>query len=393
MVEVGTVRKKTAKNGAGASKEAYLLAGCVDARRDAAVRTLIEKHLDPDFEMFDLEKLDGLSADVQKIINAASTAPVGSRKKVVIVDRVGRLLWDSQSILAGFIARLPQQTCLILLAEEKDTPRRTRAQQAKGDALLDEENEPDENSEEGGKRQKGLRSELVTAIKKHGSYVEFPKPRFDDIETLIQEASRAQGKRIEPAAARVLAQYLASNTSLIDKEIEKLAAYVGERNSITVKDVDDVVFVLPEDRIFRMMDAIADGYSGQALRLLDETLASGAKPENEALRVLAMIARQVRLLYQTKYLMTQPGFRGIDSITDDQEAVLMRRPALSSLHPFQKAKLVEQTRKFSLEELEGQLKQILECELALKGLGEHGGSRKVVLETLVMKLSQRKTTA
>jgi DNA polymerase-3 subunit delta len=83
-------------------------------------------------------------------------------------------------------------------------------------------------------------------------------------------------------------------------ELEKLVAYVGERSSITVRDVEAATSHLAESTIFMLVDAIGERRADAALRALAEILREEAPPY-----VLFMIARQFRMLLRTSTLVAR----------------------------------------------------------------------------------------
>jgi DNA polymerase-3 subunit delta len=84
--------------------------------------------------------------------------------------------------------------------------------------------------------------------------------------------------------------------------LEKLINYVGERNTITVADVEAVLKRTKKDPIYELTNAIADRNTQKALFFLDSLLAS----EFHALQVLAAIVNQIRKLLLAKDFAQSP---------------------------------------------------------------------------------------
>lgn len=357
-------------------KTVYLFSGEVDPRRDSAVEKILIQALDPDYTDFDLERFDGNGASGESIISAAAMVPFGSPRKVVIVDRIERLIPDDQLRVAAFIPKLGR-SCLILLAGESDSSQKKSSK-----------SQEDESPKQ--KRKKGLQPELAKAVKEHGAVINFAKLKSDALSRLVLEAVTAHGKKIERAALEALANSIASSPSILDSEIEKLAAYTAERNTITLADVDQVVPKSAEDRVFPLIDAVAMRKADRAIQLLNETFSASAKPDTEVPRILALMGRHFRMLYQTKFLNSQ-GVRHLGSVPEKLQSMLMQEPKQSPVSgaDWQQKRLLAQAGYFSMEQLERCLKHVLVCELAVKGLGADGGSPRLALEMLVLKLSQR----
>ena len=84
-----------------------------------------------------------------------------------------------------------------------------------------------------------------------------------------------------------------STPPLIDREVEKLAAYLGERNTITVADVENVTTRSPEDRVFPLIDAVAAGILG-----LDHFAELGFGQVELLLPGLSILRRKIALKMQ-----------------------------------------------------------------------------------------------
>lgn len=356
-----------------------MFSGEIDPRREAAVDELVAQAVDPDFATFDLEKFDGVTAAAERIIGSVATAPLGSAKKVVIVDRVDRLSQQDQARVAGFMPKLPARSCLILLADEESSAKRRSKQTRK-------EREPFDEDAEQRKRKKGLQPELVAAVRAHGKVVSFAKLKSEDLSRLVMGAVRKHGKAIEPSALKALMRSVEASPAVIEKEVEKLAVYTADRDTIRASDVNEVVCKSPEDRIFRMIDAVAARRPDLAILLLNETLSASAKPDDEAPRILGMLGKHFRWLYQAKFLRSK-GVRDPVSVPDELQSMLAREHSPLTGVDWQRRKIFQQADLFSLDELRKCSKQVLACELAVKGLGE-GGSPRLNLEMLVLRLSQ-----
>ncbi len=107
----------------------------------------------------------------------------------------------------------------------------------------------------------------------------------------LAEAQRL-GKRFERGAAERLADLLGPDQGLCAMEIEKLAMFVGERPTITIADVSEMVGQSREEKIFAVMDAAAAGDSAGAVRLWRSTLATDPAAEYRAVGGIAFVLRK-----------------------------------------------------------------------------------------------------
>lgn len=359
-----------------APSRVYLFTGEPDVRRRDAVSELVRQMVDPSSEGFDLEIVDSEDASAASILSAVTTAPFMSERKVVVVERVDRLNQDDQERIAAFLPKLPALSCLILLAGE-DSSSKSKQSKAK-----EKESEEDENQS---KPKKGLNSALQKAVKANGTVVSFGKMKSDQLEQMAVSMARKHGKKLDARSANALGRSVEGNAVLLEREVEKLAMYVGERDAIAMADVEAVASRSPEDRVFGLIDAIGARRSGEAMRLLDETLAASPKPESEVLRILAMMGRHFRMLYQLRYLKEE-GIRHFGSVPEEILDLLPGEPSVLSIQDWQRNKLLAQVGYFTSAQLKACLKGVLECELAAKGLGAETASNRLSLEMLLVRL-------
>ncbi|MBP6965063.1 MAG: DNA polymerase III subunit delta [Armatimonadetes bacterium] len=370
--------KKDARPDAASISRVYLFTGESDVRRRSAVADLTGTLVAPASEGFDLETVDGDSSSAEAVLSAVSTAPFMSERKVVVVERVERLPQDDQEAIAAFIPKLPALSCLILLAGEN-------AASASKQSNSKPSEEDDEDEQKGRREKKGLSTALQKAVKAHGTLVSFAKLRSNEMQSVATATARKLGKTLNPGAAAAISRAVEGSAALLEREIEKLAAYVGDREEITMADVQSVATLSPEDRVFALIDAIGGKQAGEAMRLLDETLAASPKPEGEVLRILALLARNFRLLYQMRF-MKEAGVRSHESAPEEIRDLLPKDQSVLSLSEWQLRKLAPQTGCFTSAQLVQSLRAVLDCELAIKGLGAEAASNRLSLEMLLVKL-------
>ncbi|MHB1001158.1 MAG: DNA polymerase III subunit delta [Armatimonadota bacterium] len=358
----------------------YLFTGEADTRRDSALNIIIDQVIDHDFKIFDLQRFDGDNTSASEILAAVSTMPMGSMRKVAVVDRADRLSADDQSKIAKTIPKLSDHSCLILLTGDDSGSKKKQSSTSK-----------DQSDDDDDRKRKGLRAELSNAVKGTGKVISFAKMKSQDIGTLISEIVKSHNKAIDPQALQALIRSSESNPSFIEREIEKLVIYIADRNSITAADVDKLIPRPAEDRVFPLIDAVAAGRSELAINLLNETFAASLKPDQDVLKTISLLARHFRLLYQTKYILTQSGSRNLNALQEDHKLLLMREQNPLSISSWQQDKFMDQSRYFKLDELQQCLKMILSCELTAKGVGNPAGSSRLNLEVLIFRLSQRKS--
>lgn len=122
------------------------------------------------------------------------------------------------------------------------------------------------------------RRSLVAHLRAHAQCLEFGPPRGDEVEALLDREAERLGKRLDPEAARSLAEAVGSNLMLALRELEKSALHAGEAPRIRVEDVQAVVVEAREESVWEMGDAILEGRTSDALVSLEGRRREGDPP-------------------------------------------------------------------------------------------------------------------
>lgn len=155
--------------------------------------------------------------------------------------------------------------------------------------------------------------------------------------------------------------------SFLEQELLKLSLYKpGEK--LNKVDLTEILASLPEISIFALVEAMSKQELVQAFRLLEEQLSAGV----HELRILALMARQIRLLLEMKALRRQ-------GVSPKDAAGILK------IHPYGAEKLSEQCSAFAQEQLEEALLLLAETD------GKVKNSQNVIgLERVLLCLCQKK---
>jgi DNA polymerase-3 subunit delta len=118
------------------------------------------------------------------------------------------------------------------------------------------------------------------------------------LESMLQAAD----KRMNHAAYRALYNMTGFDLRTFSSNIEKLIDYVGDRQNITIEDVEKVIQRTKKDPIYDLTNAISDKKVDRALFYLSTIIAAEFHP----LQVLAAIANQIRKLLVAKDFTETP---------------------------------------------------------------------------------------
>ncbi|MFO7773246.1 MAG: DNA polymerase III subunit delta [Dehalococcoidia bacterium] len=194
----------------------------------------------------------------------------------------------------------------------------------------------------------------------------FPLLRGQDLRAWIQQRVREDGGDITPPAVNLLAQLIGGDLWAMDSEIQKLLLYCQKR-AIGEDDVRKLTSYVQEANIFALVDAVAEGRTEAAQRILHRLYNEGMAPTH----ILVMITRQFRLIAQARDL--EPGL---------SRPQIQDRLGLKSSYPLDKT--LSQARLYDFEGVKRAYDKLLETDSAIK-TGKY--SDKLALELLVTELA------
>lgn len=292
----------------GALKRVYLLYG--------EERYLVSHYAEALGKEFDKDIFEGAIPTAQ-IILAADAFPFLAEKRAVYV-RDSRLFSTGRKTdtdaMADYIPSIPEETVLIFVENEID--KRTR---------------------------------LYKKVAEIGRAVECTPLSPPDLSKWVANRFRKKEKTISPAVTEQLMRSAAHNMTALVSEIDKLAAYVGQRPSITSEDINYLCNPTLMTRVFDLLAAMGKGNVGQALTLYANMLHMKEQP----LMILAMLIRQFRILLLCKEA------QGKKYAKADMAKAF-------GLRPFMVDEALVQARRYSTERLLGALEDCLDTDVRIK---------------------------
>ncbi len=180
-----------------------------------------------------------------------------------------------------------------------------------------------------------------------------------------RRAEEKYQKRIAFQAAQELAEFGGETLQQLDKQLEQLSCYVGQRNQISEDDVTSLIGHNGHHTIFQLTEAAASKQPGRALGLFKEQLHHGTH-ENQ---VLALLAWQFRRLWNAKKLLAA----GMP-VNEVQTKLKLRGRGAGIF--------MGQLRHFSDEDLRRNHRLLLEADVATKS----GTLPEMAVEQLIIKI-------
>jgi len=207
----------------------------------------------------------------------------------------------------------------------------------------------------------------------------------DSIDEVVRHTAREFGKRLAPEAHELIVRRAGPDAAPLTTELEKLCLYVGERPLITEEDVRLVFRDMAESWIFDFTGALATRQLVRALPLLRGLLAHGEPP----LRLLAMIAREVRMLLVARECLDgalRGTWRGDVPFNVFQSRVLPRidaetADAFGKAHPFVLYRRFQDAARIDARSLRQALVQLSDLDVRFKS---SRGDPALLLEVFVI---------
>jgi DNA polymerase III subunit delta len=143
---------------------------------------------------------------------------------------------------------------------------------------------------------------LAKTVKKVGLTIECTPLKGATLLRWVQDTAGTQyGKQLSRDAANLLIELAGSSLGLLDREVAKLAAYVGENARIGLDEVRTLVGGWKAETTWTMVDALKTGNLGLALECLEKLLVAGEPPQ----RILGGINSVFRKLFLSTELARQ----------------------------------------------------------------------------------------
>ena len=332
-------------------KHVYLLSGPESYYIDRAVEDILNRLFKKNEDRSEgLVKLDcDKKIDVNEIISAIETAPFFADKNVVIVKNT--TLFKSRTTTADDESNS---------SKKKDTT---------ADKLVDIIFDMlDTNyvifttSDTVDKRKK-----LYKAVTKVGVAMEAESLRPWQIDNWLNFTLRSLKKNMDAGARKYFIETISMlpeiSLNYLDNELKKTALYVTSP-TITKKDLQLMMAEPPEVSSFALIDAVSEKNLKKAMYLLTAQI-----NERKEAPVMALLARNVRLMIRAKFYMKQ-GING----------KALANPL--SLNPYIAQKTGEAAAKFSDKTLEDAFLMLADADYFFK-IGKFGSE---MLERIIIKL-------
>lgn len=136
---------------------------------------------------------------------------------------------------------------------------------------------------------------LYKIAKKLGRDIEIKMPNEDILARWVGAKLKAANKKIKTDAWKKFLLMTHANMSNMEMELEKLISYTGDREQITIEDVDAICIAGIESRVFDITDAITAKDLKKTLDIYNELLVTRISPR-EILAQIISLYRKLRVI-------------------------------------------------------------------------------------------------
>ncbi|MBU0945261.1 MAG: DNA polymerase III subunit delta [Proteobacteria bacterium] len=241
------------------------------------------------------------------------------------------------------------------------------------------------------------RKQFFTFIKKEGVVVDCSidtgsgaaaqKGQKAILQELVLKSLGGLGKKMGPRVLDIFFERVGFHPVAVVMETEKLALSVGDRELITVEDLDAMVGRTREDALFELTDAFGQQQTGRTLVILHRLLENGI----HGLAILATLRNYLRrlLIFRSLQLQPEPQWQSGMNAQQFQGSYL---PALKQRgewkellqgHPYALFMSFSKAQGFSCAQLKNWFGLLLQAEYRLKGAPL---PQELVLEELLLSM-------
>lgn len=245
----------------GKTSTLYHFTGEEDFLKREALEKLIQLLIEPSLKSFNLDFVQARGVKAEEIINLSATLPFGSKKRMVVVYETQKLHPAQKDELLKYLPHVPPTSCLVLLSNTVDK-----------------------------------RLKFYLGLKKLATEVDFSALKDQEVSDWIKQRVEKYDKKITSEGTDFLMDAVGNNLYELSNELEKLALYVRDEESIKLEDIEAVVGYTRTENIFQLNQAIVEKNTSQALRILKDLSLSKEKQTSITYRLGEHFLR----LYQVK---------------------------------------------------------------------------------------------
>jgi DNA polymerase-3 subunit delta len=311
----------------------YFLHGPETFYQTEVIQALIQKCITEDNRYFNLETFDARESTVNHWLGSARTLSFLGGIKLVVVRNLHEAIpkdQDAQTLIDYAQSPIPE-ACVVITADKVDRKRKL--------------------------------FKTLTGLK---TAVACEAPKENELASWLRKRAGETGYSLSPDAARFLVNRMGARPGILAKELEKTLLYAGKNESVSEKDVSEVVGESKLENVFALTDALKTKNPEKALRLLNNQIDHGEEP----IKILGTIAWQLRMIWQVKHYQQK-------NLPSGQIAKAM------GANPYIVEKALQHTCRFSTQQLRSGYLELVNADRSLKSTTK---DPMAVMQTLILNL-------
>lgn len=205
-----------------------------------------------------LERIDAEEAELSTVLDAVSSLPFLSKRKMVVIRSLSALKSEPEQI-EQIISSIPDSTDVIFYEPVTDK-----------------------------------RTVFYKTLKTKTKLNEYQELDARELAKWLVSESKKMGGMLSLADANFLVDRVGTNQAMLANELDKLLLY---KSNIHREDIELLTEPTPQSKVFDLLDAAFSGNKKRALKLYEEQRIQKVEPQ----AILAVMAWQLRLIALAKH--------------------------------------------------------------------------------------------
>ncbi|MCL4539808.1 MAG: DNA polymerase III subunit delta [Bacteroidetes bacterium] len=240
----------------------YLIHGSEDYFIEKAVTLLIDNAVSKKDRSFNLDVFDGTESNSDNVLSSMLSFPFAGEHRLTVVRKFDKMEKRYRLDIVRHLSEVPESNIVCFVAGEIKTS-----------------------------------DEPYNQLPSFAESVTFNKLKGTDLTGFLSDTSASLGKEMEPGAVDLLVELSGDSLGDLVSEVEKLSLYVGNKEKISIDDVNTVVGKSRNFNIFELQRAIGQKNSRRSQEIAGKMLETGEKP----VYINFMLTRYFLSLLQVKH--------------------------------------------------------------------------------------------
>jgi len=281
---------------------------------------------------FNDDVFHGKGLTMTSVLSTARTVPMMAKTRFVLVRDAESIAPEELDKLVTYLDAPSPSTCLVLVADKLDG-----------------------------------RTKVSKVLKSKGIWVDAEPLAPPAVKAFLLAEAQGRGHRLTSDATDALLDTLGGDLGALEDALERLSLYVGAGKPIDMDAVGACVSSTRVESIWALVDAVSASDRKRALQTTASLLADREAP----LRILAMVARQLRIVAKMRQALA-------DGQSPPEAAKAAGAP------PFKARELAQAAKRFTMSELTASFDVLADTDLALKSSKRPDA---LILEEAVVRLA------